>query len=204
MTALRVALVDDDEAVLDALALYLGVKGLQVSRYGSSGTFLKALDEGNAFDCVVSDVRMAGMDGMALYRELTNRRSRSPVILITGHGDIDLAVTAIKEGVHDFIQKPFDEARLLGSIEMAVATAQRQTEDGQNLSELAIRVGRLSDRQKEVMEHAVQGRTNKEIASVMGIGTRTVESYRAWVMERVGAKNLAELIKIAMRLGITK
>ena len=204
MTALRVALVDDDEAVLDALSLYLGVKGLQVSRFGSSGTFLKALDEGNAVDCVVSDVRMAGMDGMALYRELTTRRSRSPVILITGHGDIDLAVTAIKEGVHDFIQKPFDEARLLSSIEMAVATAQRQTEDEHNLSELAIRVGRLSDRQREVMEHAVQGLTNKEIASVMGIGTRTVESYRAWVMERVGAKNLAELIKIAMRLGMTK
>jgi two-component system response regulator FixJ len=204
MTTLRVALVDDDEAVLDALSQYLGVKGLQVSRFGSSGTFLKALDEGNAVDCVVSDVRMAGIDGMALYRELTSRLSRSPVILITGHGDIDLAVTAIKEGVHDFIQKPFDEARLLNSIETAVATAQRQTEDGHNLSELAIRIGRLSERQKEVMEHAVQGLTNKEIASVMGIGTRTVESYRAWVMERVGAKNLAELIKIAMRLGITK
>jgi two-component system response regulator FixJ len=204
MSALHVALVDDDEAVLDALSLYLGVKGLQVSRFGSPSTFLKALDEGQTVDCVVSDVRMPGMDGVALYQELTTRRSRAPVILITGHGEIDLAVTAIKEGVHDFIQKPFDESRLLSSIEEAVATAQRQSQDEQNLTELAIRVARLSDRQKEVMVHAVQGLTNKEIASAMGIGTRTVESYRAWVMERVGAKNLAELIKIAMRLGMTK
>lgn len=204
MTAsLRVALVDDDEAVLDALSLYLGVKGILVGRYCTAREFLESLST-RGFDCVVSDVRMPGMDGLALYRELASRHSRAPVILITGHGDIDLAVTAIKEGVYDFIQKPFDEERLLKAIETAAASAQRQNVDDDCLGELSSRVARLSDRQREVMERAVQGLTNKEIASAMGIGTRTVESYRAWVMERVGAKNLAELIKIAMRLGMTK
>jgi two-component system response regulator FixJ len=200
----RIALVDDDEAVLDALGLYLATKGLEVVRFTSGVRLLEALDAGLAMDCVVTDVRMPDLDGVALYRSLKSHPVKIPVILITGHGDIDLAVTAVKEGVHDFIQKPFNEERLLGSILDVVASAGRASADFEIVHELANRVARLSERQREVMELAVQGLTNKEIADAMKITTRTVESYRAWVMERMGARNIAELIRIAMRVGIAK
>lgn len=202
--SLRVAIVDDDKAVLDALSSSFSFKGLKVHAYSKASELLAALDAGLLLDCVVTDVRMPDMDGLALHRALAERRTHVPMIMITGHGDIDLAVAAIKQGVNDFIQKPFNEDRLLASIKAAVEMAQRHNHDGERLSELANRVARLSDRQRQVMQLAAEGLTNKEIARVMNIGTRTVESYRAWVMERIGANNLADLIKIAMRLGITK
>lgn len=200
----RLALVDDDEDVLDALCLFFDVKGLDVYRFNDGNSLLGAVCTGSVFDCIVSDVRMPGIDGVALYKELRKLPSPAPIILITGHGEIDLAVQAIKDGVHDFIQKPFDEQRLLSAIESAVEQSSQSALHASDLGELRDRVARLSERQRQVMELAAQGLTNKEIAVQMNIGTRTVESYRAWVMERLDARNLADLIKIAMRLGLVK
>jgi two-component system response regulator FixJ len=145
---------------------------------------------------------MPGLSGLDLQRELSARGLRSPLILITGYGDITTAVAAVKAGAHDFLEKPFDEERLKDSIRAAVTEVGQTQAADEYLAEIRERVGGLSERQREVMTLAAQGFTNKEIGKKMDITTRTVESYRSWVMERTGAKNLAELIRMAMRLGM--
>lgn len=201
---MRLAVVDDDEAVLDALTLFLQINRVDIFRFSSGPALINAMQAGLEVDCIVSDVRMPSLDGLSLHRRLGELLYRVPIILITGHGDIDLAVTAIKNGVHDFIQKPFDEHRLLASVEAAVLASNNQALNTEQMKQLTDRISRLSDRQREVMELAANGLTNKEIAAKLNIGTRTVESYRSWVMERLGARNLAELIRIAMKTGIVK
>lgn len=199
-----IALVDDDGAVLDSLSLYLVSKGYQVRCLTSAAALLDALDTRLAVDCIVSDVRMPGLSGIDLHRTLVARGSRCPLILITGHGDIETAVAAIKAGAYDFLQKPFDEQRLVSAIENAVSQSNKELVDVQELSELEAKVAELSERQHQVMMLAVQGCTNKEIARQLEISVRTVESYRSWVMERTGARNLAELVRISMRLGLCR
>lgn len=200
----RIALVDDDTAVLDSLTTYLGKSGYEVDSFSQAGSLLEALDSGNSFACIVSDVRMPGLSGLDLQRELSARGLRCPLILITGYGDITTAVAAVKAGAHDFLEKPFDEQRLSDSIHAATIQVGHTQADDEYLAQIQGRVGILSERQRQVMTLAAQGFTNKEIAKKMDISTRTVESYRAWVMERTGAKNVAELIRMAMRLGIVR
>ena len=200
----RIALVDDDTAVLDSLTTYLRKSGYEVDSFSQAGSLLKALDGGNSFTCIVSDVRMPGLSGLDLQRELSARGLRCPLILITGYGDITTAVAAIKAGAHDFLEKPFDEQRLSDSIQAAVSEVSHSQVDDEYLVQIRARVDGLSQRQREVMMLAAQGCTNKEIAKKMDISTRTVESYRSWVMERTGAKNLAELIRMAMQLGMVR
>lgn len=197
---ITIFLIDDDEAILDSLGLYLDTKGIVVHRFPRAEPALDALHLSDELTCIVSDVRMPGLSGLELQSELTRRGSTLPLILITGHGDIAMAVAAIKAGAHDFLEKPFDERRLLTAIEVAVAAMDKRQSASCELSELAARRAELSERQQQVMDLAVQGRTNKEIGIELGISPRTVEIYRAKVMERMGAATLADLVRLAVRL----
>lgn len=197
---IHIALIDDDEAVLDSLRLYFAQQDVETTGFLSADDFLKAIRKAQRFDCVVSDVRMPGMSGIDLVHHLNNEDSPVPIILITGHGDVDMAVAAIKVGAFDFIEKPFDEARLLASIHNAVEKGRVRDADASELENLQSRFNTLSARQREVMELAVAGLSNKEIGSRLNISPKTVENHRAWVMERIGARNIAELVRIAMKV----
>jgi two-component system response regulator FixJ len=198
---IHVAVIDDDPAVLDSLGLYLARQELKTSCFGSPEEFLAAVDRFMHFDCVVSDVRMPGMSGLDLVRHLNTRGFGRPVILITGHGDIDMAVSAIRTGAFDFIEKPFDETRLLASIRNAVEQRRRHASDAEGLGELRSRFDSLSGRQRQVMELVVAGLSSKEIGRQLKISPKTVENHRAWIMERIGARNLAELVRMATKVG---
>jgi two-component system, LuxR family, response regulator FixJ len=143
---------------------------------------------------------MPGMSGLDLVQRLKADGVGAPLILITGHGDIDMAVAAIKVGAFDFIEKPFDEARLLASIRNAIEKNQQPEIDEAELRKLRSRVNSLSTRQRQVMELAVAGLSNKEIGSKLNISPKTVENHRAWVMERIGARNIADLVRVAMKV----
>lgn len=198
--AIRVALVDDDAAVLDALRLYLERNGILVSSFSTADAFLAILGNANSIDCIVADVRMPGMSGIDLVRDMRGRNDELPIILITAHGDIDMAVSAIKLGAFDFIEKPFDESRLLDSIRNAVGqTPTVWPPIAADSDELKQRIEGLTERQRQVMELAAAGASNKEIATRLGISRRTVENHRAWMMERMGVRNLAELIRLLAR-----
>ena len=160
---------------------------------------LAALDELKP-RCVVSDVRMPGCSGIELQHALKKRNPALPLILITGHGDIQMAVNAIKEGAFDFIEKPFEYARLIEQIMKAIEFGDRAQSVQAEREAVAQRMAELSERQKEVMDLVVQGLSNKDIAEVLGISPRTVENYRAWVMEKMSAGNIADLVRKAMLL----
>lgn len=198
----RVALIDDDAAVLDALRRYLERNDVAVSSFSTADAFLASLVKTSGVDCIVADVRMPGLSGIDLVRETRSRADRPPIILITAHGDVDMAVAAIKLGAFDFIEKPFDERRLLESIRAAVSqSSPMQPAPPLDLATLKERVAGLTDRQRQVMELAASGLSNKEIALRLGISPRTVENHRAWMMERMGARNLADLVRLVTRLG---
>jgi two-component system response regulator FixJ len=191
---MTIALIEDDEAVLHSLRLLLEGRGMTVRCFDSAEAFLAAL-QNEAPSCIVSDVRLPGMSGLELQRALRDARSALPVILITGHGDIAMAVSAMKEGAFDFIEKPYDAEQLIASIGNALAAGEEQrSRDSQRL-ELLDRLAELSPRQKEVMHLVAEGLSNKQIALRLGISPRTVENYRAWVMERMQAGNIAELVR---------
>jgi len=200
MTLVHIALIDDDEAVLDSLRLYFARQDVETTCFSTADDFLAAIAQGQRFDCIVSDVRMPGMSGIDLVRHLKEQDIAVPIILITGHGDIDMAVGAIKVGAFDFIEKPFDEVRLLASIRHAVEKGRERDADATELENLQARFNTLSTRQREVMALAVAGLSNKEIGSRLKISPKTVENHRAWVMERIGARNIAELVRIAMKV----
>ena len=197
---IHIALIDDDPAVLDSLRLYFARQELKTSCFNASEEFLAAVDRSEQFDCVVSDVRMPGMSGLDLVRHLKARGFIWPIILITGHGDIGMAVSAIKIGAFDFIEKPFDETRLLVSIRNAVEQKRQHMSDAIELEQLQSRFNSLSFRQRQVMELAAAGLSSKEIGMRLKISAKTVENHRAWVMERIGARNLAELVRMAMQI----
>jgi two-component system response regulator FixJ len=201
MTSLRIAVIDDDEAVLDALRLYFARQNLEASCFADAEAFLAAIARSARFDCIVCDVRMPKISGLDLVKRLKGAGFSSPIILITGHGDIDMAVAAIKVGAFDFIEKPFDEARLLASIGNAMEKA-RKPEAGAELKELQARFDTLSLRQRQVMKLAAAGMSNKEIGSQLKISPKTVQNHRAWVMERIGARNVAELVRMAMKVQV--
>jgi two-component system response regulator FixJ len=196
---MTVALIDDDEAVLDSLRMALESRSIPVRCFTSAETFVASLDETRP-RCVVSDVRMPGWSGIELQQALKTRDATLPLILITGHGDIPMAVNAIKEGAFDFIEKPFDYERLIESIMKAVDYGDRAQIAQAQIVDLTQRFEELSERQREVMDRVVEGLSNTEIAHALGISPRTVENYRAWVMEKMGATNLADLVRKALLL----
>jgi two-component system, LuxR family, response regulator FixJ len=199
---IHLALIDDDAAVRDSLQLFLTRQGVRVACFHAAEEFLKSVNGCEPFDCVVTDVRMPGMSGLDLVHHLIDRGSIRPIILITGHGDIDMAVSAVKTGAFDFIEKPFDAGRLLASIHDAVEQGRRRANEIAELEKLQARFQSLSLRQRQVMELAAAGLSNKEIGTKLNISPKTVENHRAWVMERIGARNLAELVRIAMQIHI--
>ena len=196
----KVALVDDDDAILNSVQLYLGRRGFAVSCFRGAKQLLDALDAGAEFACLVTDVRMPGITGMELQSLLAQRACKIPLIIITGHGDIAMAVSAVKAGAFDFIEKPIDDRRLAASIGEAIKQSRDKVADQRELAELAKRYAELSDRQRQVMEFAIQGLSNKEIALQLNISPRTVEHYRELAMERMQASRLAEFIHMAVRL----
>ena len=198
--SIHIALIDDDAAVLNSLRLYFARHELKASCFNAAEEFLAAVDRSAQFDCVVSDVRMPGMSGLDLVGHLNARGFARPIILITGHGDVDMAVAAIKIGAFDFIEKPFDENRLLASIRNALEQGRELRSNAAELEQLQSKFNSLSLRQRQVMELAVAGLSSKEIGMRLKISSKTVENHRAWVMERIGARNLAELVRMAMQI----
>jgi len=196
----HIALVDDDAAVLDSLQLYFARHQVTTTCFTSAEALIAALDDGLQPDCIVSDIRMPGMSGLDLFDRLKARHCTVPLILITALADIDMAVAAIKTGASDFIEKPFDEGRLLASIQNAVALRRQRASQEAEIDKMRSRFNTLSARQRQVMELAAAGLSNKEIALRLAISPKTVENHRAWVMERMGAKSLADLVRIAMRI----
>ena len=195
-----VFVIDDQGSVRRALAEMLSVFGFSVEAHESADRFLEGLDLSRP-GCVVADVRMPGMDGIELVRELARRKAALPVVLISGHADVPMAVAAIKAGAEDFIEKPVDDAQLVAAINRGLArTLVQQTlpraDDG-----IEARFARLTPRQVEIFDLVAQGFTSQAISSRLEISTRTVESYRAQVMEKMQAPSVAVLVRQAIRLG---
>ena len=196
-----VHIIDDDEAVRHSLAFLLNTARLEVRTYESATAFLSALPSVTS-GCIVTDVRMPEVSGVDLLRRLKELKIGMPVIVITGHGDVQLAVEAMKIGAVDFIEKPFDDVRLYDSVKNALRTDRELVAKGEALNALRARIAELSDRQREVMELLIDGLSNKEIGKRLGISPRTVETYRAFVMAKTGAHSLAELVKMSIRVGM--
>ncbi len=190
-----VHIVDDDEAVRQSLAFMLSSAGFPVRVYGSAMVFLDALDPSQC-GCLITDVRMPEITGIELLHRIKDALPLLPAIVITGHGDIPLAVEAMKAGAADFIEKPFDEGALLSAVKAALEKV--HGESSGDLSEIMARLGTLSDRERQVLEGLVAGQANKIIAAAHGISPRTVEVYRANVMAKMQAKSLSELVRMAI------
>jgi two-component system, LuxR family, response regulator FixJ len=192
-----VFVIDDQAAVRQALGEMLRVFGYSVRTFESADAFLADL-KGGETGCIVADVRMPGIDGIELVRELARRGNPLPVVLISGHADVPMAVAAIKAGAEDFIEKPVDDVHLLAAINRSLArTFVRQ----QSRGELQRQVESLTAREVEVMDLVVQGYTSQAIASRLNISTRTVESYRVQIMDKMKAPSVAVLVRLAIRLG---
>lgn len=192
-----VHIVDDDEAVRQLLAFLLSAAGIPVRLYDSATAFLNAVPEIQA-GCLITDVRMPDMTGIELLRRLRTKLIDLPAIVITGHGDIALAVEAMKAGAVDFIEKPFEEEAILGAVRSVAERAGRKGRQSEEGAALTAKLASLSERERQVLEGLVAGNANKTIAYDLGISPRTVEVYRANLMTKMQAKSLSELIRMAM------
>lgn len=201
MKKVVVDLIDDDAGVLDSLNLYLQAKKFATRTHRLAEDFLRVRERDGPADCIVSDVRMPRLSGLELQTLLNRAKSKEPLILITGFATIDAAVSAIKAGAFDFIEKPISERRLVASIKAAVAQSQRYEAEHQELLDIEARVRNLSPREHEVLRLAARGLTSREIASELGISPRTVEVHRAAVMHKTGAGSVADLVRFVLQIG---
>jgi len=195
-----VHVIDDDADVRQSLAFLLSTVGLAVRVHESASAFLKILPEVQE-GCIVTDVRMPGVDGIELQRRLADAGISFPVIVMTGHGDIALAVEAMKAGAVDFIEKPFDDDVLIAAIKTALARRAGDRERNARAAEVRDRMKLLSERERQVMEGLVAGKPNKIIAYELGISARTVEIYRANVMTKMQADSLSALVRMVLLKG---
>jgi two-component system response regulator FixJ len=196
-----VHVIDDDAAMRDSLAFLLDVNGFAAKTHESADAFLGGVDLAS-LACVISDIRMPGMNGIELVRKLKGGGGSCPVILITGHGDVALAVEAMKAGAVDFIEKPFDDAALLGAIRSALEVRPAAQGDDAARKEAEARLAELSPRERDVLQGLVGGKINKVIAHELSISPRTVEVYRANLMAKSGARSMSELMRIALAAGL--
>ena len=192
-----VFVVEDDEAVRDSLELLLSSARMTVATYASAEAFLKDYSD-NMEGCIVLDIRMPGMDGMALQKKLNDRHSLLPIIFVTGHGDVPLAVDAMKEGAVDFIQKPYHEDALLEKIEQALEQDRDQRKSLGEKREIMRRIRTLTPRETEIMDRMIAGQANKVIAIELEISQRTVEIHRSRVMHKMGTHSLAHLVRMVL------
>ena len=199
----RVYVIDDDEAVRDSLDFLLGSADFHVTLFESAQNFLDILP-GIDFGCVVSDVRMPGIDGIELLKRLKAGSSMLPVVIMTGHGDVPLAVEAMKLGAIEFLEKPFEDDRLIGMIEAALRQAEPGVKSEAITLEITSRIATLTPRERQVMDGLIAGLSNKLIAREYDISPRTIEVYRANVMTKMQAASLSELVRLAMRAGAVK
>ncbi|MBB3047680.1 FixJ family two-component response regulator [Litorivivens lipolytica] len=194
-----VFIVEDDEAVRDSLKLMLESLGHKVEAFERADTFLEAYDPERP-GCIVLDIRMPGMNGMELQRKLNAMMSILPIIFVTGHGDVPMAVEAMQQGAVDFVQKPYREQDLLDKIQKAIAQDAEHRHELKEVKVIKERHEELTPREREVMDMMVDGKANKVIAIDLDISQRTVEIHRARVMEKMGAKSLAQLVRMSMAL----
>jgi len=198
-----VHVIDDDEAVRQSIEFLLRTAGVTARTYDSASAFLTALPTADT-GCIITDVRMPGISGIDLLRRLGEMRVKMPVIVITGHGDVPLAVEAMKNGAVDFIEKPFEDELLLGSVRSALNRSQENAARDAERAEVEARLATLTNREREVLEGLVAGKPNKVIAFDLAISPRTVEIYRANVMTKMEAASLSELVRMALVAGVMK
>jgi FixJ family two-component response regulator len=196
-----VFVVDDDEAVRNSLKLLLKSLGMPAVAYASAEEFLAGYDDEQP-GCIVLDVRMPGMSGPELQDELNRRGAPIPVIFITGHGDVPMAVEAMRHGAVDFLQKPFSDKDLVGRIQLALAADRRNRETIGAKDQIRARIAALTPRERQVLDLVTQGKSNKVIAGDLGASQRTVEIHRSHVMEKMGATSLAQLVRMTIIAGI--
>ena len=196
-----VHVVDDDAAVRDALKWLIEGEDLVVQTHASAEDFLGALVPEQP-GCALVDLRMPGMSGLELQRTLTQRGIALPLVFISAHGDVPLAVTAMRRGAVDFIEKPFDDAALLGAVRRALGTDAQRRGTEEERAVMRARRATLSPREREVLEAVVAGRANKRIATELGISIKTVEVHRARVMDKMGAGSIAELVRLVVEHGL--
>jgi two-component system response regulator FixJ len=195
--ARAVHIIDDDQALRDSLAFLLRSAQLEVRSFDSAKTFLDTLPNASV-GCVITDIRMPDMSGIDLLRRIKELKVGVPVIVITGHGDVALAVEAMKIGAADFFEKPFNDDQLVASVRAALHQQQDQTKRGAERAEIEHRISTLSAREKDVLAGLIDGRANKQIAFDLGISPRTVEIYRANLMNKMRAESLSDLVRMAL------
>jgi two-component system response regulator FixJ len=192
--------VDDDASVRDSLTLLLDSAGFRVRAYESALSFLAAASAGGV-GCVLTDVQMPELNGLELQRQMVAQGIRLPVIVMTGHGDVPIAVQALKAGATDFLEKPFDDEQLLSAVQGAIAVSQRARDEATAVADIARRLATLTPREREVLDRLVAGQPNKTIAYDLGSSPRTVEVHRARVMEKMQARSLADLVRMTIAAG---
>ena len=192
-----VYVVDDDEAVRDSLQWLLEGKDYRVRCFDSGETFLGRYDP-KEVACLIVDIRMGGMTGLELQERLIERKSPLPVVFITGHGDVPMAVDTMKKGALDFIQKPFEEEQLVTVVERMLEVAKESFSESLQAASRHALISKLTTRETQVLERIVAGRLNKQIADDLGISIKTVEAHRANIMEKLNANTVADLLKIAL------